>query len=103
MAMPHMVRTGPPPVPDAGPDEISRRELSAPMSPAPGRTMASADPPDHRSVRSWPLLLLALPASVAVWSGWVGIGRLTGSSASAASGADFVILMIVRSGCSVSL
>jgi hypothetical protein len=24
------------------------------------------------------LLLLALPASVAVWSGWVGIGRLTG-------------------------
>jgi hypothetical protein len=29
-------------------------------------------------VRSWPLLVLALPASVAVWSGWVGIGQMTG-------------------------
>jgi len=29
-------------------------------------------------VRSWPLLVLALPAAVAVWSGWVGIGELTG-------------------------
>jgi hypothetical protein len=29
-------------------------------------------------LRSWPLLVLALPAAVAVWSGWVGIGRLTG-------------------------
>jgi len=29
-------------------------------------------------VRSWPLLILALPAAVAVWSGWVGIGQLTG-------------------------
>ena len=29
-------------------------------------------------VRSWPLLVLAVPAAVAVWSGWVGIGRLTG-------------------------
>jgi hypothetical protein len=29
-------------------------------------------------VRSWPLLLLALPAFVAIWGGWVGLGRLTG-------------------------
>ena len=29
-------------------------------------------------VRSWPLLVLALPSAVAVWSGWVGIGRMTG-------------------------
>jgi hypothetical protein len=29
-------------------------------------------------MRSWPLLILALPAVVAVWSGWVGIGQLTG-------------------------
>jgi hypothetical protein len=27
---------------------------------------------------AWPLILLALPAFVAVWSGWVGIGELTG-------------------------
>lgn len=30
------------------------------------------------AVRSWPLVVLAVPAAVAVWSGWVGIGRLTG-------------------------
>jgi hypothetical protein len=30
------------------------------------------------AVRSWPLLLLALPAAVAMWSGWVGIGRMAG-------------------------
>ena len=26
----------------------------------------------------WPLVLLAIPAFVAVWSGWVGLGELTG-------------------------
>jgi len=31
-----------------------------------------------RPVRSWPLLVLALPAAVAIWSGWIGIGQLTG-------------------------
>lgn len=31
-----------------------------------------------RPVKSWPLLLLALPAFVAIWGGWVGLGRLTG-------------------------
>jgi hypothetical protein len=29
-------------------------------------------------VHSWPLLVLAAPAAVAVWSGWVGIGQMTG-------------------------
>ncbi|ADB32402.1 hypothetical protein Kfla_3342 [Kribbella flavida DSM 17836] len=33
---------------------------------------------EGRPVRSWPVLLLALPAFVAVWSGWVGLGELTG-------------------------
>jgi hypothetical protein len=33
---------------------------------------------DSPYLRSWPLLLLALPAAVAVWSGWVGIGQMTG-------------------------
>ncbi len=28
--------------------------------------------------RRWPLILLALPAGVATWSGWVGLGELTG-------------------------
>ncbi|MFI6368964.1 hypothetical protein ACIBG0_40335 [Nocardia sp. NPDC050630] len=31
-----------------------------------------------RPVRAWPVLLLALPAFVAIWSGWVGLGELTG-------------------------
>lgn len=32
--------------------------------------------PRRRS--AWPVLLLALPAFVAIWSGWVDLGRLTG-------------------------
>jgi hypothetical protein len=37
----------------------------------------------HREIvpavaRRWPLLLIAAPASVAVWSGWVGLGLLCG-------------------------
>lgn len=38
---------------------------------------APADP-TPRPVRWWPVLLLALPAFVAIWSGWVGLGALTG-------------------------
>jgi hypothetical protein len=30
------------------------------------------------TTRSWPILLLAAPAFVAIWSGWVGLGELTG-------------------------
>ncbi|TDD15776.1 ABC transporter permease [Kribbella turkmenica] len=42
-------------------------------------TDTAADTGDkERPVRSWPMLLLALPAFVAVWSGWVGLGELTG-------------------------
>jgi hypothetical protein len=32
----------------------------------------------RRPARSWPVLVLAAPAAVAVWSGWVGIGQMTG-------------------------
>ena len=32
----------------------------------------------RRPVQSWPLFVLALPAAVAMWSGWVGIGQMTG-------------------------
>jgi hypothetical protein len=37
--------------------------------------------PDQTSpgpVRSWPLVFLAAPAFVAIWSGWVGLGELAG-------------------------
>ena len=34
---------------------------------------------DHaRTMRSWPLLVLAVPAAAEVWSGWVGIAQKTG-------------------------
>jgi len=40
------------------------------------RSPAAARP--GRTVRSWPLLVLAAPAAAEVWSGWVGIARKTG-------------------------
>jgi hypothetical protein len=39
---------------------------------------SGASASDRSRVRTWPLLLLALPAFVAIWSGWVGLGELTG-------------------------
>lgn len=45
---------------------------SAPPS-APALSERSQKPPAR-----WPLLLLALPAGVATWSGWVGLGEMTG-------------------------
>lgn len=56
-----------------GPDR-SRTRADLPTTRAPSPTAART----IRSVRAWPLLILALPASVAVWSGWVGIGTMTG-------------------------
>ncbi|GAA2599043.1 ABC transporter permease [Dactylosporangium fulvum] len=47
----------------------SHDELSATTNPAPRRT---------RKPRSWPVWVLAMPAFVAIWSGWVGLGELTG-------------------------
>ncbi|MFF3867330.1 ABC transporter permease [Micromonospora sp. NPDC001898] len=41
----------------------------------PGTDAPSA--PRRRAV-AWPVVLLALPAFVAIWSGWVGLGGLTG-------------------------
>ena len=40
------------------------------------RSPAAARP--GRTVRSWPLLVLAAPAAAEVWSGWVGIAQKTG-------------------------
>lgn len=33
---------------------------------------------EDKPLRSWPLYVLAAPATVAVWSGWVGLGEMTG-------------------------
>lgn len=32
----------------------------------------------RRALRTWPVLVLAAPAFVAIWSGWVGLGEMTG-------------------------
>ena len=54
---------GPSPARTAGPAAADR----SPAITRPGRT-----------VRSWPLLVLAAPAAAEVWSGWVGIAEKTG-------------------------
>ncbi len=54
---------GPAPARTSGPATADR----SPATVRPGRT-----------VRSWPLLVLAAPAATEVWSGWVGIAQKTG-------------------------
>lgn len=45
---------------------------------APGHPVTPAEPAPARRAVAWPVVLLALPAFVAIWSGWVGLGGLTG-------------------------
>ena len=59
-------RTGPR-RPGPGADRRTGRRGPSPAGPRPART-----------VRSWPLLVLAAPAADEVWSGWVGIAQKTG-------------------------
>jgi hypothetical protein len=69
------------PLVDAG---SGPRDASTARTTRPGRA-GSADQDrsaavtgSRTAVRSWPLLVLAVPAAAEVWSGWVGIARLTG-------------------------
>jgi hypothetical protein len=52
----------------AGPGAADRSPATVP----PDRTVRG------RTVRSWPLLVLAAPAAAEVWTGWVGIAQKTG-------------------------
>jgi hypothetical protein len=75
---PGVADTGPAAVPVApAPAETARPVEPLPAVPVPGVAGGSAGSVGGR-VRSWPVLLLALPAFVAIWSGWVGLGGLTG-------------------------
>ncbi|MEV4768863.1 ABC transporter permease [Micromonospora humida] len=75
----------PEPAPPALPDPVPAPEIT-PADPVaevtpPGRPDTPTPPAKPTSVRSavvWPVVLLALPAFVAIWSGWVGLGGLTG-------------------------
>ncbi|MGW5560796.1 ABC transporter permease [Micromonospora sp. NPDC003944] len=68
----------PPVVPDPTPaPEITPPEPVEQVAPV-SRPDTPAPPAPVRSAVVWPVVLLALPAFVAIWSGWVGLGGLTG-------------------------
>ncbi len=66
----------------SGPDASGDHAVPAADRPGPpghiGPDRSVTEPGSRTTVRSWPLLVLAAPAAVAVWSGWVGIGQMTG-------------------------
>ena len=68
------VTAGASPTTDPGPRGLGPARTGGPAiadrSPARAQT--------GRTVRSWPLLVLAAPAAAEVWSGWVGIAQKTG-------------------------
>jgi hypothetical protein len=86
-AVPDQAPADPEPLAESPAEEVS--PLPAPLV-EPGTPTPVEDPPAPvervpavtgaagHGVRSWPVLLLALPAFVAIWSGWVGLGGLTG-------------------------
>lgn len=41
-------------------------------------TGPGSDAKPRKRLATWPVLLLMLPATVAIWSGWVGLGQLAG-------------------------
>lgn len=53
-------------------------DQSSDVDQTPDDVAAPAAPRPAQPVVVWPIILLALPAFIAVWSGWVGLGGLTG-------------------------
>ncbi|TCO47984.1 ABC transporter permease [Actinocrispum wychmicini] len=51
-------------------------QVSTPPEPVPAPRTRWASV--RRPISGWPMVLLAAPAFVAIWSGWVGLGTLTG-------------------------
>ncbi|HUZ55468.1 MAG TPA: hypothetical protein VMU94_23425, partial [Streptosporangiaceae bacterium] len=68
----------------SGPGQVRSRAVAHDAASLPGRVPERprrSRPAGRRGFRapgSWPLVLLAVPATVAVWSGWVQLGRMTG-------------------------
>src|SRR5208282_963347 len=50
----------------------------APQAAAAKTASPAGDAQESARVRRWPLVLIAAPAAVAIWSGWVGLGGLCG-------------------------
>ncbi|PYC75192.1 ABC transporter permease [Micromonospora arborensis] len=59
------------PVADPSPevDQVGHSPVTTDTTPVPVK---------RRRLASWPVVLISLPAFVAIWSGWVGLGGLTG-------------------------
>ncbi|MEU7806847.1 ABC transporter permease [Micromonospora chalcea] len=79
---PAPVPAAPEPAPPVVPDPTPAPEITPPepveqVAPV-SRPDTPAPPAPVRSAVVWPVVLLALPAFVAIWSGWVGLGGLTG-------------------------
>lgn len=70
------LRSVPAPVTDS--DETAGTDVARPTEDVQVTPVVDSGPKTTRPVPTWPLLLLALPAFVAIWGGWVGLGRLTG-------------------------
>jgi hypothetical protein len=83
--VPERSHTDPPaPVDEASPVDVASAVDAVFAAPAVTQPAVLVDTPAPvvapavRPVRWWPVLLLAVPAFVAIWSGWVGLGGLTG-------------------------
>jgi len=59
---------------DLGPGSPPAARTTGPAAGDPSTAVSSG----ARTVRFWPLLVLAAPAAAEVWSGWVGIAQKTG-------------------------
>ncbi|MEU7174960.1 ABC transporter permease [Micromonospora tulbaghiae] len=72
----------PEPAPLVEPDPTPAPEITTAEPPAEVTPVGRPDTPTPaapaRRAVVWPVVLLALPAFVAIWSGWVGLGGLTG-------------------------
>jgi hypothetical protein len=64
----------PGPTADLGPGGPPAARTAGPV----GRDRSAVVSSGTRTLRSWPLLVLAAPAVAEVWSGWVGIAQKTG-------------------------
>ena len=62
----------------AGTRRLDRDDLVRGTAAGIAADRSAAIPARARTVRSWPLLVLAAPAAAEVWSGWVGIAQKTG-------------------------
>lgn len=66
-------------LPAAWPPNAGHGEAPAVLpEPSPETVTDDAEPARHLRDYPWPLLIIAAPAAVAIWSGWVGLGEMCG-------------------------